>query len=202
MTKTMKLTYTALFAALATILMQFEFMVPFMPPFLKIDLSGVAILIGAFMLGIGPGIAMTLVKDVIHAMMTQTGGVGELQDFLLLSLLVVVSVTIYRRFHTRTGALIGCLAGTAAMSFAGMLTNYFFIIPFYSRAMKMPIEAILASDLTPHITGMTGYLLFGVLPFNLIKGGIITLAVMLVYKKLSVFLRSKQFGRVSIRFGE
>ena len=40
MTKTMKITYTAVFAAIATVLMYFEFPLPFMPPFLKIDLSG------------------------------------------------------------------------------------------------------------------------------------------------------------------
>ena len=39
---------------------------------------------------------------------------------------------------------------------------------------------------------MSMYLLIGVLPFNLIKGAILTVITMLVYKKLSVFIRSKQ----------
>ena len=39
MTKTSKITYTAIFAAIATVLMYFEFPIPFMPPFLKVDLS-------------------------------------------------------------------------------------------------------------------------------------------------------------------
>ena len=33
MTKTSKITYTAIFAAIATVLMYFEFPIPFMPPF-------------------------------------------------------------------------------------------------------------------------------------------------------------------------
>ena len=32
MTKTSKITYTAIFAAIATVLMYFEFPIPFMPP--------------------------------------------------------------------------------------------------------------------------------------------------------------------------
>ena len=52
MTKTSKITYTAIFAAIATVLMYFEFPIPFMPPFLKVDLSGAVVLIGAFIFGI------------------------------------------------------------------------------------------------------------------------------------------------------
>ena len=51
MTKTSKITYTAIFAAIATVLMYFEFPIPFMPPFLKVDLSGAVVLIGAFIFG-------------------------------------------------------------------------------------------------------------------------------------------------------
>ena len=36
------------------------------------------------------------------------------------------------------------------------------------------------------------YLLLGVLPFNLIKGAILTVITMLAYKKLSVFIKTKQ----------
>ena len=111
MTKTMKITYTALFAAIATVLMQFEFPVPFMPPFLKIDFSGAAILIGAFIFGIGPGIAMALIKDLIRATMTQTGGSGELQDFILMVVLVVVAVSIYQRRRSRRGRRNGLYCG-------------------------------------------------------------------------------------------
>ena len=59
MTKASKITYTAIFAAIATILMYFEFPIPFMPPFLKVDLSGAVVLIGAFIFGIGPSVSKT-----------------------------------------------------------------------------------------------------------------------------------------------
>lgn len=194
MTKASKITYTAVFAAIATILMFFEFPLPLMPPFLKVDLSGAVVLIGAFIFGIGPAITMIGIKDLIHLTMSQTAGSGELADFFMLSTLVVVAVLLYRTHKSRKMAVIGCVVGGVAMSLVGMLTNYLLIIPFYST--MMPLEAIfgMCAQVNPSITGMTGYLLFGILPFNLIKGAILTLITMLVYKKLSVFIKSKQIS--------
>ena len=97
MTKTSKITYTAIFAAIATVLMYFEFPIPFMPPFLKVDLSGAVVLIGAFIFGIAPAITMIGIKDIIHLTQTQTGGSGEVADFLMLSTLVVIAVLLYSR---------------------------------------------------------------------------------------------------------
>lgn len=193
MTKASKITYTAVFAAIATVLMYFEFPLPFMPPFLKVDLSGAVVLIGAFIFGIGPAITMIGIKDLIHLTQSQTGGSGELADFLMLSTLVIVAVLIYRAHKTRKMAAIGCVVGSVAMACMGMLTNYFLIIPFYS-AVGMPIDQILAlcAAINPSINGMGAYLLVGVLPFNLIKGAILTVITMLAYKKLSMFIKSRQ----------
>lgn len=193
MTKASKITYTAVFAAIATVLMYFEFPLPFMPPFLKVDLSGAVVLIGAFIFGIRPAIVMIGIKDLIHLTQTQTGGSGELADFLMLSTLVIVAVLIYRAHKSRKMAAVGCVIGSVAMACMGMLTNYFLIIPFYS-AVGMPIDAILGAcaAVNPAINGMGAYLLIGVLPFNLIKGAILTVITMLAYKKLSTFIKSKQ----------
>lgn len=193
MTKASKITYTAVFAAIATVLMYFEFPLPFMPPFLKVDLSGAVVLIGAFIFGIGPAITMIGIKDLIHLTQSQTGGSGELADFLMLSTLVIVAVLLYRAHKTRKMAAIGCVVGSVAMACMGMLTNYFLIIPFYS-AVGMPIDQILAlcATINPSINGMGAYLLVGVLPFNLIKGAILTVITMLAYKKLSTFIKSRQ----------
>ena len=193
MSKASKITYTAVFAAIATVLMYIEFPLPFMPPFLKVDLSGAVVLIGAFIFGIGPAITMIGIKDLIHLTQSQTGSSGELADFLMLSTLVIVAVLLYRAHKIRKMAAVGCVIGSVAMACMGMLTNYFLIIPFYS-AVGMPIDAILGAcaAVNPAINGMGAYLLIGVLPFNLIKGAILTVITMLAYKKLSTFIKSKQ----------
>ena len=81
MTKASKITYTAVFAAIATVLMYFEFPIPFMPPFLKVDLSGAVVLIGAFIFGIGPAITMIGIKDLIHLTQSQTAGSERIGGF-------------------------------------------------------------------------------------------------------------------------
>ncbi len=194
MTKASKITYTAIFSAIATILMYFEFPIPFMPPFLKVDLSGAVVLIGAFIFGIGPALAMIGIKDLIHLTQTMTAGSGEAADFLMLSSLVITAVLVYRIHKTRKMAVIGCTAGTIVMACIGMLTNYFLIIPFYINGMGWNLNAIfdLCSAVNPCISGMGTYLLIGILPFNLIKGVILTTITMAAYKKLSLFIKSKQ----------
>ena len=194
MTKVSKITYTAVFAAIATVLMYFEFPIPLMPPFLKVDLSGAVVLIGAFLFGIGPAITMIGIKDLIHLTQTQTAGSGEIADFLMLSTLVVTAVLIYRLHKNRKSALAGCLTGSVAMAGMGMLTNYFLILPFYVTGMGWNLDAIfeMCTAVNPAINGMQAYLVLGVLPFNLIKGVILTVITLLAYKKLSTFLKTKQ----------
>ncbi len=193
MTKTMKLTYTAVFAAIATVLMYFEFPLPFMPPFLKIDLSGAVILIGAFIFGIGPAITMAAIKDLIHVTQTQTAGSGELQDFLLICTLVVIAVACYKAYRSKAGALIGCSVGTVAMSIMAMITNKFIILPFYVKGMGMNLEAIfdMCKIANPAIDGMSAYLFLAVFPFTMIKGILVTVITMLVYKRLRTFIEEK-----------
>lgn len=196
MTKTMKITYTAVFAAIATVLMYFEFPLPFMPPFLKIDLSGAVILIGAFIFGIGPGIAMAAIKDLIHVTQTQTAGTGELQDFILLCTLIVIAVSFYRFHKSRKGAFVGCAVGTVIMSIVAMITNKVMILPFYVKGMGWNLDTIfdLCKSVNPAIDGMNAYLFLGVFPFTMIKGILLTVITMLVYKRLSVFIKEKQIS--------
>lgn len=194
--KTMRITYTAVFAAIASVVMYFEFPLPFMPPFLKIDLSGAVILIGAFIFGIGPGIAMAAVKDLIHVTQTQTAGTGELQDFILTCTLVIIAVAFYRYHTSRKGALIGCAVGTVAMSVVAMITNKLIILPFYVKGMGWNLDMIfdLCKSVNPMMDGMNAYLFLGVFPFTMIKGILITTITMLVYKRLSVFIKEKRLG--------
>lgn len=196
MTKTMKITYTAVFAAIATVLMYFEFPLPFMPPFLKIDLSGAVILIGAFIFGVGPGIAMAAIKDLIHVTQTQTAGTGELQDFLLTCTLIIIAVTFYRLHTSRKGAFVGCAVGTVVMSIVAIITNKLIILPFYVKGMGWNLDMIfdLCKSVNPAIDGMNAYLFLGVFPFTMIKGIILTTITMLVYKRLSVFIKEKRLS--------
>ena len=85
----------------------------------------------------------------------------------------------------KKGALLSCVLGTLAVTVIGAFTNRFLIIPFYSKIM--PIDAIVSAcnAVNPMIDSIDGYILFGAVPFNFIKGVIISAVTFLVYKKLS-----------------
>ncbi len=189
LTRTKKITYSAMFAAIATIVMFFEFPLPFMPPFLKVDLSGAVSLLAAFMFGPVSAILITLVKDIIHSFSTTTGYVGEIGDFLMTSAFCVVASLTYRRVHTKKGAVTGMALGTVVMAIVGCFTNKYMLIPFFSQVM--PIEDILSacSAINPLIGSVDTYIIFGALPFNLIKGCILSVITLLLYKRLSVFIK-------------
>ena len=100
---------TAMLSAVAFILMFLDFSVPFMPAFIKMDLSELPALIGAFSMGPVCGILICLIKNVLHLFITTTGGVGELSNFLLGVAFVLPAGLIYRHKKSRRSALIGSL---------------------------------------------------------------------------------------------
>lgn len=181
--QTKKITFIALFAALAAIIMYIEFPIPFMPPFLKIDFSGVVILIGAMLWGTKSALIMIFIKDAIHLLRTQTAGIGELADFIMLAALVITFMAIYKR--NKKKSIIASVISVVVMSLFGVLANVYLLIPFYKNIM--PIEQIISicAAINPNIDSMAGYYLLGVLPFNLIKGFVIMLITILVYPKIS-----------------
>ena len=173
-----KITCTAVFAAIATIMMYFEFRFR-MPPFLKVGSLGRCRARRRVYFGIAPAITMIGIKDLIHLTQTQTAGSGEAADFLMLSTLVIIAVLIYRAHKTRKMAVVGCAAGSVAMACMGMLTNYFLIIPFYVNGMGWNLDHRLCSAAVSTSSACC-------------RSIIRTVITMLVYKKLSVFIRSKQ----------
>ena len=130
-------------SGISIVLMQIlEFPIPFMPPFLKFDFSTLPALIGGFAYGPVTGIAIAFIKAALHLLRTDTGGVGELADFLASGSLVLVSSLIYKRIKTRKGAVLGLVLGAIAMAIVGGLANYFILIPFYTNVM--PMEQIIS----------------------------------------------------------
>ena len=93
---------------------------------------------------------------------------------------------VYRIKHSRAGALISCVASIAVITIVGALANYFLLLPFYASAY-MPYDAIIAAcqAINPAITDIKGYILFGVVPFNLLKGTVVAIITFAVYKRLS-----------------
>lgn len=185
MKNTKALTKVALFAAIATVLMYIEFPLPFLPPFLKIDFSGVAVLIATLVLGVKSGIFVLLIKDAIHLLSSSTGGVGQLADFIMLGAMLLTVYLVSKAIKGKSGLFWGCAAGTVVLIIVGSVTNQYLLIPFYAKVI-MPIEAIInaCQAINPNITSLSGYILWGVVPFNALKGVLLSAATLLLKPRI------------------
>ena len=168
--------------------------IPIVPPIYKLDFSTVPVLLGGFSLGPVPGLLILLVKDLVGLTNSSSMGVGELADFLASAAMMLTAVAIYRRHHSRRGALIGLIAGTAVMTAAAALINYYIVIPFYVAAMNMPAEAIVSmiGKVIPAVDSLPKLIAFATTPFNLLKGVVLSVVTFLLYKRLSPLLKGEK----------
>lgn len=192
---TKNLSLMAIFSALAAVLMLFEFPLPFIAPsFYEIDLSEIPVLIGTFIMGPVPGIIMEALKIVLKLLIkgTSTAYVGDFANFCVGCCLVVPAGIIYQIKKTKTGAIIGLAIGTIIMAAAGVLLNYFIMIPFYVDAFGMPLEAIIGAGAEIHsfISSKWSFVLVCVAPFNIFKGIVVSAITLLVYKRISLFIKN------------
>ncbi len=183
-----QMTKIAMLSVLAFILMQIELIVPIFPAFLKIDISDLPALIGAFAMGPLAGVAIEAVKNMLHLFQTSTGGVGELANFVVGIAIVVPAAVIYKRNKSKKSAIIGLAVGTIVMAIIGALANYFVMIPFYTNFM--PIDAIIGmgSAVNESIVSLETLVLYGITPFNIFKGIVLSLLTLLLYKRISPIL--------------
>ena len=179
-------------AAISTILRFLEIPLPLLPTFLKLDFSNVPALIGGLALGPVAGSAILLVKNLIYLPFSQTLGVGEFADFIISLTLVLTAALFYKNNKSRKGAIIGMTTGSAIMSFvAGPLMNYFVLIPFYAAVyFGSSVDAIiqLAATANPGIDSLWAYILYAVVPFNIVKCLAVCVVTGLLYKPLSPLL--------------
>lgn len=186
------LTVTAMLSAVAYILMFLDFSVPFMPAFIKMDLSELPALIGSFAMGPVCGIVVCLIKNVLHLFITTTGGVGELSNFILGVAFVLPAGLIYRHKKSRKSALIGSLAGAVVMGVFSIISNYYLVYPVYYNFM--PEETVLNAyqAIIPSMKSILQSLVCFNMPFTIIKGLFSVVITFLIYKHISPILKGAE----------
>ncbi|MCR5467489.1 MAG: ECF transporter S component [Lachnospiraceae bacterium] len=182
---------TAMLSAVAFILMFFDFSVPFVPSFLKMDISELPALIAAFAMGPVSGIVVCLIKNLLHLTITSTGGVGELCNFFLGVSFVIPAGLIYRFKKTKKTAVIGALAGAVIMGLFSIPFNYFLTYPVYYNFMPEEVILGLYQAIVPSMKSILQCLVVFNMPFTIVKGLISALITMLVYKPLSPIIKGR-----------
>lgn len=181
----------AMLTAVAEILMLFEIPLPFAPAFYEIDLSEVPILIGCFAMGPVAGVIIETLKILLNFLInsTVTAGVGEMANLAIGCAFIVPAGIIYKKRKCRKNAVIGMIAGTLTMTVIGGFLNAYVLLPAYAAAFG-GMDAIISmgTAVNGSITGVQSFVLFAVVPFNLVKGVVVSIVTFLLYKHVSRIL--------------
>lgn len=178
-------------AVIGMILMFFDISMWFAPSFLKLDISDLPGLIGAFAMGPMAGVVIQLVKNILSFFIegSSTGGVGELSNFIVGSTLVYTAGFIYYRKKTFKRAIIGMICGVLLMTLFASFSNYFIVFPIYSKFMPLDQIIEMASKVNRFVYDYKTLILYAVVPFNLVKGTVVSIITLLTYKRVSPILR-------------
>ncbi|MCD8241510.1 MAG: ECF transporter S component [Lachnospiraceae bacterium] len=183
--------------AISVILMLFEFPLPFIAPsFYELDFSEVPILIGAFALGPAAGVLTELLKILLNLVIngTNTAFVGELGNFIMGCAFVLPAALIYKHKKTRKTAILSLVVGVLFMTAASLLVNALLLLPAYAAAFGMPIQTFIdmGAAINPNVDGIWTFVLLTVAPFNLVKGILVSIVTMLLYKYISPILKGNR----------
>lgn len=174
-------------SGLGMILMLLDFPLPIFPTFLKFDLSDAPAVIGAFAMGPAAGVMIEFLKNVLKIMVrSNTGGVGELANFLVGVAYVLPLALVYQKWPTRKGVVWGSgLAIISGAVIAGIL-NYFVFIPAYAVVLGYPVDAFInmAAKINSSVVDLRTLVLFAIVPFNLLKGLVVAISGLGLFKAL------------------
>ena len=194
--RTRTLTQIAMLGAVAGVLMNFEFPIPFLAPsFYQLDFSEIPVLIGSFAMGPLAGVVIELVKILVHLVTkgTMTAGVGDVANFILGCAFVIPAGLIYRFHHikSRKHAVEGMAAGTVLTTAAACLMNAFVLLPAYGKAFGMPVEPFIemGTAVNPSVNSLLGFVAMIIVPFNLFKYTLTSVIVFFIYKRIRVILK-------------
>ena len=190
--KTRVIAGCGMLTAVAIVLQYLEFPIPFIPSFIKLDFSDLPELIGAFAYGPLAGVAIALVKNVIHLAVSQSGYVGELSNFILGAVFALVAGLIYKKKKTMKMALVGGVIGAICMAAVSFPSNLFIVYPFYYNFMPKEIVLQAYQAIIPSMKSIEQSLLIFNVPFTFIKGLLCVIISMFIYKPLSPVLKGKQ----------
>ena len=197
--RTKYITICGMLGALAAILMLFEFPLIFLAPeFYKLDFGELPVMIGGLLVGPVGAVIIELVKILLKLVLkgTSTAFVGDFANFTVGCALVVPASVIYHLKKTKKNAVISLTAGTVIMAVFGAVFNAVYLLPAFSTLYGIPLEVIvgMGTTINGRIDSITTLVVFSVLPLNLLKGALVSVLTMLLYKRISVFLRSMFSG--------
>lgn len=177
---------TGILSALAAVIQMFEIPLPMLiPSFVKLDFSEIPAILATFLVSPVSGLAVCLIKNLIHLFTTNSAGVGELANFILGACMVLPAGIIYKLKPTKGSAAIAMVVGSVFSAIISIFVNYYITYPFYSNFM--PMEAIIEAykAINGGVGSLWDCLIWFNMPFTAAKFIVDSVAVFFVYKPLS-----------------
>lgn len=176
-----KFVMMALLGAMAFVLMFIEFPIIPITPFLKIDFSDIPVLLGLVIYGPIGAVCIAAIKCLLHAIiygmsLGELIGVGS--NFLAsLTLIIPYHYFLGRDWSMKKKMSWGVISSTLTMTVIMSLLDWLVIIPVYMAVFGMKLSIPLAQ-----------MVLFGVVPFNIIKGIVVGVVFWFVATRLNHWL--------------
>lgn len=177
-----KMVTVGMLSGISYLLMWLSFPLPLLPPFLSVDFSDVPALLAAIIFGPVAGITVEAIKNILHYIVqgSMTGvPVGQLANFTAGVLFILPTYFIFNKIRTTKGLGLGLVVGTVSMAVIMSVLNYYIFLPAFTYFLNVP-----SGSSAQMIEGIVK----GILPFNIIKGLIVTFLFLLLYKKLAIWL--------------
>ena len=177
-------------AAIAVVLHILDFPLPFLAPgFYKLDFSEVPVMLCGFFLGPSAAVICEGIKILLKLLLksTSTAFVGDLANFVVGCSFALPATIWYHVHKSKHSALAGLCLGTLCMTIFGTAFNAVYLLPKFAQLYGMPLETIIAMGTKIHggVKGVGTFVVLCVAPLNLVKGALISLLTMLLYKRVA-----------------
>lgn len=172
---TKTITGIAMLTGIAYIVMLLSKFLPQVMGFLQFDMKDTVICIGGFLFGPMAAAVISILVPLIEMISaSDTGPIGMIMNILATSSFCCTASYIYKRRHTKSGAVLGLAAGVVVLT-AVMLSWNYLITPIYMTGVSRADVAAMLPTIF--------------LPFNLVKGGMNMAATLLLYKPVVTAMR-------------
>ena len=177
-------------SALATVLHILDFPLIFLAPdFYKLDFSELPVMLCGFYLGPSAAVACEGIKILLKLLFkgTSTAFVGDFANFAVGCSLVLPAIVIYHIRKSRKSAIVGLIVGTVVLTIFGSAFNAIYLLPKFAQLYGIPLEVIIGMGSAIHasVQDVTTFVLLCVAPLNLIKGAMISVLTLLLYKRIA-----------------
>ena len=163
----------AMICAIAFVVMLLSKLLPQVYTFLQLDVKDTVICIGGFVFGPVAAARFHHRASAGDVLCQRHGPIGFIMNVLATASFCCTASFVYKKVHTKKGAIVGLTLGVIMLTAVMLLWNYL-ITPIYQGLPRETVAAMLPTVF---------------LPFNVVKGGLNMALILVLYKPVVTALR-------------